>query len=90
MKDTLIKMLENMGEDVCYDWDKGNIEITLRDIEFFGFNWKIVRREYDWPGRVKQLINWLDKNSSKKTVNFYTDYTFDGFTVRLGYMSMDM
>lgn len=88
MKDTLIKMLENMDEDVVFAFDEDTVRIAACDIEYDGIYWDLKEREYAEPEKMHQLIKWLETHSNyKKERGIYIYYYFDNFKVRFTYMS---
>ncbi len=93
MKNTIIKMLEELGADVVYTdfTDVANyISVDIDDFEGFDENWREVERELNNPQKVDDFIDFLENNCFSKEGDFYTTYHFDGFNVKLGYTSYDI
>lgn len=97
MRDTILKMLEELGADVSYtDWtsleveDNTYISVYFNDFDGFDEDWSEIDREYDDPSKVEKMLNFLEENCSSKEDDFYTRYYFDGFYVKVGYSSYDI
>ena len=94
MMETIIAMLEKMGEDIDYEireWDDELPEliITVNDFEGFDENWAEVMRKYD-ADAVRALIGWLEEHCISSEDDFYYEYQFEGFIVQLGYLSYNI
>lgn len=90
MFDTLMNLINACGYDVDFLYDHGVMHLTIEDFEGFDDDWGEVMRDYDNPDAVDALLDWLNVNSNFKVEEFYTIYSFDGFSVELGYTSFDI
>ena len=94
MMEKLLKMLEELGEDVSFDLFEHEDEdsilyVTVEDCEGFNEDWCEVEREYD-ADAVQTVIAWLETNcvSCKDCYSIY--YYFEGFVVHFSYASYDI
>lgn len=85
MLEKLLKMLEELGEDVSFDLfdyeDEDSIlHVTVEDCEGFDEDWCEIMRKYDAEA-IQNLIDWLEE--------YYISQK-DGFEVRFDYSSYDI
>jgi hypothetical protein len=86
------KILDNLGEDVYYTFnEKENLfEVDIKDFAGFDEDWSEHFRKYDNPQAVEDFEKMLEKECISFDGDFYVQYEFEGFTVELGYTSMDI
>lgn len=72
-----------------YTDNNGVIHILIDDLIGFDKNWEGICRDYNRPDLVDALFNLLD-HAISKTEGMYPVYTFEGFTVCVGYHSYDI
>lgn len=89
MKELVLKKLEELGEDVWVDVDENEINVTVNDFEGFTEDWEEIHRDYDVDA-VEEFLEWLEEHCLESYGDFYEYYEFDGFTVEIGYRSMDI
>lgn len=84
--------VEALGDDASMWYDeKGRLlHVTLQDFDGFDEDWSEIMRDYDHPKAVEAFEEMLETECSSQEGDFYFDYYFDGFTVRLGYASYDI
>ena len=84
--------------DACVDTDveaflssAGDVlHVTLYDFAGFTSDWEEIMSDYDDAEAVDALLAWLADSCVSQDGNYYTYYHFDGFTVCVGYSSMDI
>ena len=95
MKNTIIKKLEELGNDVVYfdftdNSERTRIEVDFNDFVGFDEDWCEVLREFDNPVGVEEFEKFLERNCNSSVEGFYSIYNFDGFYVQVGYTSYDI
>ena len=90
MFDTVMTMIDACKNDVDFEIERNTIYLTVNDFVGFDRNWNEIMRDYDHPKEVEALLDWLDNNCISETHNLYVDYSFNGFTVHLGFTSFDI
>ena len=79
-----------MVEDVSvFEGMDGTIRITVEDFEGFDDHWSEIMVDYDEEA-IEELQEWLEEQAVSVDDDYYTDYHFEGFSVRLGYASDDI
>lgn len=79
-----------MVEDVSvFEGMDGTIRITVEDFDGFDEHWSEIMVDYDEEA-VWELQEWLEEQAVSVDDDYYTDYHFKGFSVRLGYASDDI
>lgn len=88
----LMAMLAGLGDDVVFSVsaDGSEVRVDLQDFGGFDSHWRETEREYDHPDEVEAFEDWLEDTCVSSCGDYYRDYEFDGFTVVLGYSSMDI
>lgn len=86
----LVNTLNTLGNDVSYDEYESTFNVTIEDFEGFDDNWNEIYRDYDNPQAVEDFENMLENECNRFEGDFYRDYYFNDFTVRLGYSSYDI
>ena len=88
----MMTMVEELGEDATYYFDEEDMEldVTLRDFDGFDEDYCEVMRDFDHPELVDAFLDTLSAECVSAEGDFYREYHFDGFTVRLGYSSFDI
>jgi hypothetical protein len=82
--------------DACADTDVDTVmlgdtfEITLCDFAGFDDDWDEIMRDYDDADAIDALLAWLADSCVSQDGDYYTYYRFDGFSVCVGYSSMDI
>lgn len=79
------------AEDAFIEYTDNNGVIHILIDNFIGFdkNWEEIYRDYNRPDLVDMLFNLLD-HAISKTKGMYPVYTFEDFTVCVGYHSYDI
>ena len=90
MFNTVMTMIEACKNDVDFEIDQNAIYLTVNDFAGFDDDWNEIMRDYDNPEEVSTLLEWLRNNCITETENFYVVYSFNGFTVHLGFTSFDI
>lgn len=90
MFEMLMNMLVNLNDDVIYNVHDNVISVDIRDFEGFDDNYDELMRDYDNPEAVEAFENFLEDSCVCSDGDFYRNYYFGGFIVRLGYSSMDI
>lgn len=85
----VMALLETLGDDVSISDCGDKIRVTVEDFEGFDDNWCEVMRDYD-EDAVDEVLEALEAHCAEVVDDFYTDYYFDGFSVRIGYASYDI
>lgn len=94
MLEMLLKMLEELGEDVSFDLFEHEEEdsvlyVTVEDCEGFDENWSEIMREYD-ADAIQVVVAWLEEHCVSREDCYSIYYQFEGFEVRFGYASYDI
>lgn len=91
MFDEFMEMVKACGEDVLFaQVGEGNYNLTYNDFDGFDEHWRELEREYDNEEAVDALEDWMDEHCTSKVGDFYVDYIFPGFVVRVGYSSFNI
>lgn len=90
MFNTVMTMINACKDDVDFEIEQNTVYLTIDDFYGFDENWDEIMRDYDHPEEVGTLLDWLDNNCISKTDDLYTAYSFNGFTVHLGFTSFDI
>lgn len=94
MLEMLLKMLEELGEDVSFDLfdyedEDSVLYVTVEDFEGFDEDWCEIMREYDVDA-IQKVIAWLEEHCVSQEDCYSIYYYFEGFEVRFGYASYDI
>lgn len=89
MKELVMKEVYKLGEDAEYYVSKDTIRVTIQDFVGFDEDWNEIDREYD-EEKVAAFYSWLKEHCIGCECDYYKDYIFDGFVVRVGYESYDI
>jgi hypothetical protein len=90
MKDTILKMLNDLKDDVTFYIYKGVIHVTIDDWVGFDDDYKEIFRDYTDPDGVDKLLNYLDKYNLCAKGDLYTTYYLQDCIVKVGYSSFDI
>jgi hypothetical protein len=90
MKDTILKMLNNLKDDVTFYIYKDIIHVTIDDWVGFDDDYQEIFRDYTDPDGVDKLLNYLDKYNLCTKGDLYTTYYFQDCIVKVGYSSFDI
>jgi hypothetical protein len=90
MFNTLMTMINVCEDDVYFGIEQNTIYLTVDDSFDFDEEGNEIMRDYDHPKEVSALLDWLDNNCISRTDNLYVIYSFNGFTVHLGFASFDI
>lgn len=85
----VITLLETLGDEVSVFAHNGMIHVTVEDFEGFDDDWCEVMRDYDIDA-VDEVLEALEAHCAEVVDDYYTDYRFEGFSVRVGYASYDI
>lgn len=88
----VMAMVDALGDDASYSYraSQAVLAVTLEDFAGFDEDWDEVERDYDDEEAVDAFVEALEASALSVEGDFYRDYEFDGFTVQLGYASMDV
>lgn len=84
MRETVMSMVEELGNDAEMEVFGNTISIWLIDFDGWDDDWKEVMRVFERPDKIEALKKWLAANATSTNKNAYY---FDGFTVKLMYSS---
>ena len=84
MRETVMSMVEELGNDAEMEVFGNTISIWLIDFDGWDDDWKEVLRVFESPDKIEALKKWLAANATSTNKNAYY---FDGFTVKLMYSS---
>lgn len=84
MKETIMAMVEELGNDAEMEVFGNIISIWLIDFDGWDEDWNEVLRVFERPDRVEALKKWLAANAASTNTS---TYYFDGFMVKLMYSS---
>ena len=90
MFNTVMTMVNACKDDVDFKIEQNTIYLTVDDFIGFDEDWNEIMRDYDHPEEVRTLLDWLDNNCISQTDDLYVVYSFNGFTVHLGFTSFDI
>lgn len=87
----VLTLLATASDDlsVYESFDGHCIHVTIEDFDGFDEHWCEIDRDYD-EDLVGRILDTLTASASEVDRDYYTDYYFDGFTVRVGYASYDI
>lgn len=89
-REMLIAALEALGQDVTFDCTDEEITVTIQDFGGFDRHWCEIERELDDEDAVDAFLEMLEEKSLSWIGDFYKYYTFEGFSVCVGYASFDI
>lgn len=94
MKNIILKMLKELGDDVkyidCTDETNGYINIMVQDTKGYDKDFKAIPRKYNHPNEVNELIKFIQENGEFEGYIFYRVYSFKDFDIQLGHTSVDV
>ena len=90
MFNTVLTMINACKDDVYFEIEQNTIYLTVDDFCGFDKDWNEIMRDYSHPEEVNTLLEWLGNNCISKTDDLYVVYSFNGFTVKLGFTSFDI
>lgn len=90
MKDTVLKMLDNLKDDVTFYIYKGIIHVTIDDFIGFDDDYNEIFRDYTDPKGIGKLLNYLDKCSLCTKDDLYITYYLQDCIVEIDYTSFDI
>lgn len=90
MKDTILKMLDDLKDDVTFYIYKGVIHVTIDDWIGFDDDYNEIFRDYTNPAGVDKLLDYLDKYNLYEKGELYTIYYMQDCIVEVGYSSFDI
>ena len=90
-REMVIAQVNALGEDASYYVERnGDILVTFENFERFDDDWNEVKREFDNEEAINAFEDRLADEASKIFNGYYRHYQMDGFTVIVGYPSMDI
>ena len=90
-REMMIAAIKALGADASlWECSDGTLDVTIEDFEGFDDDWSEIDREYDDEEAVDAFLEMLEAECLSSEGDFYEDYQFDGFVVRLGYASFDI
>jgi hypothetical protein len=91
MLNTLMTMIDACENDVGFEIERDTIYLIVDDFFDFDEDGNVLIRDYDHPGEVSALLDWLGDYCVSQIDDFYDPvYFFNGFTVRLGFTSLNI
>ena len=90
MKDTILKMLDDLKDDVIFYIYKDIIHVDIDDFVGFDDDWNEIFRDYTNPKGLGKLLAYLDKNALNVVDDLYTTYCLKDCIVKVGYTSFDI
>lgn len=89
-REMMVELIEALGDDVEWILSGDTFHVDLQDFEGFDDDWEEIFRDYDDEEAVEAFIKMLETECASQEGDFYVDYHFNGFSVRLGYSSFDI
>ena len=90
-REMVVEMLNALGEDAIYSMTKdGDIRVEFQDFEGFDDDWNEVDREYDDEEAVDAFFEYLEDKALEVSGDYYRYFKMDGFTVIIGWASMEI
>ena len=89
-KEMMLKVLEDLGNDISFEVTEEGFEVTVEDFLGFDENWSEVMRDLEDPKAVEKFEDMLEEKCLYITGDFYFTYHFEDFTVELGYSSYNI
>jgi hypothetical protein len=91
MFNTLMTMIYACENDAGFEIEQSEIHLIVDDFFDFDEDGIVLIRDYDHPAEVSALLDWLGDNCISQTDDFYDPvYSFNGFTVRLNFTSLNI
>ena len=90
MKDTVLKMLDDLKDDVIFYIYKDVIHVDIDDFVGFDDDYNEIFRDYTDPDGVDKLLDYLDKYALYTKGELYTIYYLQDCIVKVGYTSFDI
>ena len=89
MKNLVLEKLATLGQDVEVTVKKDMIDVMVLDFDGFDSDYCEIEREYD-EDKVDEVLEWLEEQCQECVLDYYQEYSFDGFFVQVGYASYDI
>ena len=86
----MMAVVEGLGADAEMWLSDGILRVDLQDFEGFEDDGSEIYRKYDDEEAVDAFLEMLEAECFSSEGDYYEDYQFDGFVVRLGYASFDI
>lgn len=86
----MMAVVEGLGADAEMWLSDGVLRVDLQDFEGFDDDGSEMYRKYDNEEAVDAFLEMLEAECFSSEGDYYEDYQFDGFIVRLGYASFDI
>ena len=86
----MMAVVEGLGADAEMWLSDGVLRIDLQDFEGFDDDGSEIYRKYDDEEAVDAFLEMLEAECFSSEGDYYEDYQFDDFVVRLGYASFDI
>ena len=86
----MMAVVEGLGADAEMRFSDGVLRVDLQDFEGFDDDGSEIYRKYDDEEAVDAFLEMLEAECFSSEGDYYEDYQFDGFIVRLGYASFDI
>jgi hypothetical protein len=84
----VMAMLATVKDIEVYEYEDGDIDVTIQDFEGFDDDWSEIIVDVD--ASVDAMEEWLSVHCVSRCHDYYSEYEFDGFTVQVGCSSMDI
>lgn len=86
----MVKVLEGLGADVCYDFEDGVFDVLVEDFDGFDDDWCEIMRDFDDPDAMARFEKMLREECLSYEDDWVLIYHFEGFDVQLSYASYDI
>ena len=90
MKDTILKMLDDLKDDAIFYIYKDVIHVDIDDFVGFDDDYNEIFRDYTDPDGVDKFLDYLDKYALYTKGELYTTYYLQDCIVKIGYTSFDI
>ena len=84
----VMAMLATVKDIEVYEYEDGDIDVTIQDFEGFDEDWSEIIVDVD--ASVEVMEDWLAAHCVSQCHDYYSEYEFEDFTVCVGCSSMDI
>ena len=84
----VMEMLAIIKDITIYEYENGDIDVTIQDFKGFTEDWTEIIAGVD--ASVEVMEEWLAAHCVSQCHDYYSNYEFEGFTVCVGSTSMDI
>ena len=90
MNNTVLKMLNDLKDDVTFYIYKDVIHVDIDDFVGFDDDFNEIFRDYTNPKGLGKLLAYLDTHNLNKIDDLYLTYYLKDCIVKVGYTSFDI